>query len=69
MAWKESCEGVDGCQVFCTCKTMLALPGTRQMIINQAFYKRGSSKNPCCPKLQQYVCVQINNKQLPMAAN
>jgi hypothetical protein len=32
-------------------KTMLALPGTRQMIINQAFYQRESSKNPCCPKI------------------
>jgi hypothetical protein len=47
----ESCERVNGFQVLCTCKTMLALPGTRQMMINQAFKQWGINKKPCCPKI------------------
>jgi hypothetical protein len=43
-------------------KTMLALPETRQMIINQAFYQRESRKNPYCPKIAaiwKYIDQQI----------
>jgi hypothetical protein len=43
---KEPCEGGYGCQVFFTYNTILTLPKTRQMIINQALYKMESSKNP-----------------------
>ena len=41
---KESCEGGEGCQLFCTCKRMLVIPGTRQMIIKQALNQMGIKK-------------------------
>jgi hypothetical protein len=40
---EESCRRVNGCQVLCTCKTVLALPETRQMMINQASSQWGIS--------------------------
>jgi hypothetical protein len=41
---------------------MLALPGTRQMMINQAFDQWGSTRSLAVPKLQQYGNIYINNK-------
>jgi hypothetical protein len=52
-----SCERVNGCQGLCTCKTMLALSGTRQVMRKQAFSQWGFRKKPYCPKLQQYISV------------
>jgi hypothetical protein len=51
----ESCKKVNGFQVLDTCKTMLSLPRIRQTMINQAFNQGESRKNPCSPKLQQYI--------------
>jgi hypothetical protein len=49
---------------------MLALPGTRQIVINQAFKQWGSTRNLVVPKLQQYWNIYIiSNEQVMTTAN
>jgi hypothetical protein len=48
---------------------MLALLGTRQIVINQALKQWGSERNLEAPKLQQYWNIYISNEQVMTATN
>jgi hypothetical protein len=53
--------------VLCTCKTMLDLPGTRQMIIKPSLYQ-GDKQGKLCPKFAAVYQIYISKVNKQMAA-
>jgi hypothetical protein len=45
--------------VFCTCKIMLNVPKTRQLIKIQAKYLMGQASEACCPNIVVVIYIYI----------